>query len=234
MTTSVQKFTFGAIDLRVVEIEGKPWFLATDVCAALGYAVTVSGVNHYLVGLGEGVDRQTLNARTLGISGGIRGNPMRCFISEAGLYRLIMRAHTERPEAARFQQWVTRDVLPAIRKDGAYVMGEEKALAAPAEPMHADGAPGSQGRSGPSHSLACTGDAGGRPRLLRPLRALSWSWSVMDGGAAYALLSPPSSPPFGLSSPPLPAAHCVGRHRAGSVPSASSPAFCLAFLPAPF
>ncbi|WP_075822204.1 BRO family protein [Roseomonas sp. TAS13] len=56
---------------------------------------------------------------------------MRCFISEAGLYRLIMRAQTERPEVASFQQWVTRDVLPAIRKDGAYVMGEEKALAAP-------------------------------------------------------------------------------------------------------
>ncbi|USQ73511.1 hypothetical protein NF552_05105 [Roseomonas mucosa] len=102
---------------------------------------------------------------------------------------------SDKPEARQFQEWVTRDVLPAIRKDGAYVMGEEKALAAPAEPMHACGAPGSQGRSGTSHSLACTGDAGGRPRLLRPLRALSRSWSVMDGGAAYALLSPPS-PPF--------------------------------------
>lgn len=112
----------------------------------------------------------------------------RC-IAESGLYKLIMRS--DKPEARQFQDWVTRDVLPAIRKDGAYVMGEEKALAAPAEPMHACGAPGSQVRSGPSHSLACTGDAGGRPRLLRPHRALSWSWSVMDGGAAYALLSPP-------------------------------------------
>ena len=43
-------------------------------------------------------------------------------ISEAGLYRVLMRSHAKlsRP----FQDWVTRDVLPAIRKDGGYVMGE--------------------------------------------------------------------------------------------------------------
>lgn len=45
-------------------------------------------------------------------------------VSESGLYKLIMRS--DKPEARRFQDWVTRDVLPAIRKDGAYIMGEEK------------------------------------------------------------------------------------------------------------
>jgi len=48
-------------------------------------------------------------------------------ISESGLYKLIMRAHPNaNPAVARFQNWVTREVLPAIRKDGMYVMGEEK------------------------------------------------------------------------------------------------------------
>ncbi len=45
-------------------------------------------------------------------------------MAEPGLYRLIMRS--DKPEAREFQTWVTRDVLPAIRKDGGYVMGEEK------------------------------------------------------------------------------------------------------------
>ncbi|WP_418314504.1 Bro-N domain-containing protein [Roseomonas gilardii] len=45
-------------------------------------------------------------------------------ISESGLYKLIMRS--DKPQARAFQDWVTRDVLPAIRKDGMYVMGEEK------------------------------------------------------------------------------------------------------------
>lgn len=47
-------------------------------------------------------------------------------ISESGLYKLIMRS--DKPQARAFQEWVTRHVLPAIRKDGAYVMGEEKVV----------------------------------------------------------------------------------------------------------
>jgi len=45
-------------------------------------------------------------------------------VSESGLYKLIMRS--DKPAAKRFQDWVTREVLPALRKDGLYVMGEEK------------------------------------------------------------------------------------------------------------
>jgi hypothetical protein len=47
-------------------------------------------------------------------------------ISESGLYKLIMRAQRRNPEVAQFQDWVTREVLPAIRKDGGYILGEEK------------------------------------------------------------------------------------------------------------
>ncbi|WP_425292724.1 BRO-N domain-containing protein [Agrobacterium tumefaciens] len=44
-------------------------------------------------------------------------------ISESGLYKLIMRS--DKPEARKFQDWVTRDVLPAIRKTGGYLLNEE-------------------------------------------------------------------------------------------------------------
>jgi prophage antirepressor-like protein len=57
------------------------------------------------------------------------GGPQRVrVLSESGLYKLLMRSY--KPEAHAFQDWVTRDVLPAIRKEGVYVVGEEK-LAAP-------------------------------------------------------------------------------------------------------
>ncbi len=49
------------------------------------------------------------------------GRPSLC-VSESGLYKLIMRS--DKPAARAFQDWVTRDVLPAIRKDGGYIMGE--------------------------------------------------------------------------------------------------------------
>ena len=47
-------------------------------------------------------------------------------ISESGLYKLVMRS--DKPEAREFQDWVTRVVLPAIRKDGAYIQGEAKVV----------------------------------------------------------------------------------------------------------
>ena len=55
---------------------------------------------------------------------GIRGNPNKTVISESGLYKLVMRS--DKPDACAFQDWLAREVLPAIRKDGAYLLGEEK------------------------------------------------------------------------------------------------------------
>jgi len=45
-------------------------------------------------------------------------------VAESGLYKLLMRS--DKPQAKPFQDWVTKVVLPAIRKDGGYVMGSEK------------------------------------------------------------------------------------------------------------
>jgi prophage antirepressor-like protein len=60
--------------------------------------------------------RAGLNAKT----------PM-TLVSEGGLYKLIMRS--DKPAAHVFQDWVTCEVLPSIRKDGGYVMGQEKVRA---------------------------------------------------------------------------------------------------------
>lgn len=115
---SIYKFD-NTTEIRVVEIEGNPWFVAMDVCKAIGYAVKESGdVNTTLALKPLAADEQI----TYRVSDN-RGKAPK-LISESGLYKLVMRS--DKPVARRFQDWVTRDVLPAIRKDGAYIMGEEK------------------------------------------------------------------------------------------------------------
>lgn len=102
--------------MRVVKIDGEPWFVVKDVAAVLGYSNTREAVAKYT----DEDDRNTVALRD-----GNRGNPNQVVINESGLYSLILTS--PKGEAKRFKKWVTGTVLPAIRKDGAYIMGEEKA-----------------------------------------------------------------------------------------------------------
>lgn len=117
---NVIPFNFNNCNLRAVQLNGQPWFVAKDACQVLG----LTDDRNHLMKLNEDerrfVARSNVNL-TEGLSFPNRG--ANC-ISESGLYKLIMRS--DKPEAKRFQNWVTQVVLPAMRKDGAYVMGEEK------------------------------------------------------------------------------------------------------------
>lgn len=110
-------FNFNTASIRVVEIEGKPWFVASDVAAILGFRTT-AGAGWYARHLDSG-ERNTIT-----LADGMRGNPNKTAVTESGLYKLILRS--DKPEAKPFQDWVTQIVLPAIRKDGGYIAGEEK------------------------------------------------------------------------------------------------------------
>lgn len=117
-------FTYGDHRLRVVEIDGNPWFVAADVCRCLGLDVS-RGTGAALRPLEADEKRVVRSADTpVKFTWGPGGN--HSIISESGLYKLVLRAQRSNPAAAKFQDWVTREVLPAIRKDGMYVMGEEK------------------------------------------------------------------------------------------------------------
>lgn len=116
---SIYKFENTA-EIRVVTNQDNPWFVASDVCEALGLTANWNTFRH----LHED-ERLSLEKRACPDHVLFPGRTARILtISESGLYKLIMRS--DKPEARRFQDWVTRDVLPAIRKDGAYIMGEEK------------------------------------------------------------------------------------------------------------
>ncbi|WP_394136068.1 BRO-N domain-containing protein [Shewanella algae] len=91
--------------------DGQPYFVAKDVAEALGFKNTSKAINDHC----KGNDSLSIG----------RGSAAR-LINEGDLYRLVMRSNL--PSAQAFQDWVCGTVLPAIRKDGAYIMGEEKGI----------------------------------------------------------------------------------------------------------
>lgn len=100
---------FGSI--RTTEINGEVWFVGKDVATALGYSNTRDAlVNHV-----SGEDRNTVAIRD-----GNKGNPNQVVINESGLYSLIFGSKLE--SAKDFKHWVTSEVLPSLRKTGAYTV----------------------------------------------------------------------------------------------------------------
>lgn len=101
---------FGQI--RTAEVDGEPWFVGKDVAEALGYAEPRSAVSKKV----EEVDRGVAEMETPS------GKQNMTIINESGLYALIFGSKLE--SAKRFKHWVTSEVLPAIRKHGAYAVDE--------------------------------------------------------------------------------------------------------------
>ena len=99
--------------MRTVMRDGEPWFVAADVCSVLGYANSRAAVAAHV----EADDKGVTNHDTLG------GRQRLTIINESGLFALILRSN--KPEAKVFQRWVTKNVLPSIRKHGAYAQGAE-------------------------------------------------------------------------------------------------------------
>ncbi|EFG0794742.1 antirepressor protein [Escherichia coli] len=104
---------FDGVNVRVVYLNGDPWFVAKDVCVAL----EISNSRDALKALDAD------EKKTVALSYGIRGNPNHSLISESGFYKLIARSRkavTPGTFAHRFSNWVFRNVIPGIRKTGAY------------------------------------------------------------------------------------------------------------------
>lgn len=105
-------FNFGDHPVRVVVRDGQPWFVAADVCAALDYKNASKAVADHLdpdERSNEQLDRSRMGSKAV-------------IINESGLYALVLRSR--KPEARKFAKWVTSEVLPQIRKTGAYLPKE--------------------------------------------------------------------------------------------------------------
>ena len=94
-------------------IDGEPWFVAADVCRALGLEQTHKAL-HRLdsdeVGGGIKIPHPQSPEKTIEVS----------IVSESGLYSLVLASR--KPEAKAFKRWITHEVIPAIRKTGAYAV----------------------------------------------------------------------------------------------------------------
>ena len=101
-------------ELRVIRRAGEPWFVAKDVCRALGLTRQQDSTRY--------LDADEKGECLVDTPG---GKQSMVIVSEPGLYALVLKSR--RPEAKSFRRWVTHDVIPSLRRDGAYVMsnGEE-------------------------------------------------------------------------------------------------------------
>ena len=100
---------FGTI--RTAEINGKPYFVASDVATALGYANPRKAVIDHCKGVTK---------RDTPTSG---GKQELSYINEGDVYRLIVRSKL--PSAEKFESWVVDEVIPSIRKNGGYIANQE-------------------------------------------------------------------------------------------------------------
>ena len=121
---------FGQIRYFRLEPDFDPWFVAVDVCRALEIQNPRDAVSRLdddekmTVGLTDG-QKMTVST-TYGHSGKRGGAQFMNFVSEAGLYRLIM--SSRKPEAKKFQRWVYHEVLPSIRRYGYYIAPYQKII----------------------------------------------------------------------------------------------------------
>lgn len=107
----LQVFTYNGNEVRTVQKDGEPWWVLKDVCEVLGiskYRDTAARL--------EDDEREPIRVDTLG-----GAQEMLC-VNESGLYNVILRS--DKPEAKPFRKWVTSEVLPSIRRHGAYMTPE--------------------------------------------------------------------------------------------------------------
>ena len=97
---------FGQV--RVIEQDGEPWFMLNDVCKVLDIKNPSDAKTRLNI---KGV--ATTDTLTNG------GTQQATFINESNLYKLVFQSR--KPEAEKFSDWVTHDVIPSIRKHGAYI-----------------------------------------------------------------------------------------------------------------
>ncbi|WP_444461339.1 BRO-N domain-containing protein [Rhodobacter capsulatus] len=116
-----------SVKLRALTIGGKPWLAVPDLGAALGMHS-----DHVSVNVRNSCNHDEVlvirKAETpVEVQGVFRKqSAMLSLVNESGFYRFLLRAQRSNPAAREFQDWVTKEVLPRIRRDGAYIMGEEK------------------------------------------------------------------------------------------------------------
>ncbi|MGL9767136.1 BRO family protein [Enterococcus sp. DIV0806c] len=108
-----QIFNFEQNEVRTILVNDEPYFVGKDVAEVLGYSNTQKAILNHVDEEDKGVTKWD----TLG------GKQNMTIINESGLYSLILKSKL--PSAKKFKRWVTSEVLPTIRKNGAYLTDQK-------------------------------------------------------------------------------------------------------------
>ncbi|MCC1412493.1 ORF6C domain-containing protein [Staphylococcus aureus] len=117
----LQTFNFEELPVRTLEVDGEPYFIGKDVADILGYANGRDALSKHV----DEDDKKVLTSRNTTLEN--LPNRGLTAVNESGLYSLIFSSKLE--SAKRFKRWVTSEVLPTLRKTGAYQT--------PSDPMQA-------------------------------------------------------------------------------------------------
>lgn len=107
----LQIFNYNGSEVRTIQKDGEPWWVLKDVCEVLGLSSP-----HKVF---DRLDEDEKGRNQIPTPGGEQEMTV---INESGLYNVILRS--DKPEAKPFRKWVTSEVLPSIRKHGAYMTPE--------------------------------------------------------------------------------------------------------------
>lgn len=124
MNNELQLFDFENNQIRVLKINNEPWFVGKDVATILGYSNTRKALIDHVD------DEDKKDGVTIRDS--IGRSQLAVVINESGMYSLIL--SSKLPNAKKFKRWVTSEVLPAIREDGAYIT-DNKAMQLMSDPQ---------------------------------------------------------------------------------------------------
>lgn len=98
-------------EVRTVEINGEPWFVASDIAKVLGYRMASD--------LTRRIDEEDRGMQIMRTPG---GDQTMTVINESGLYCAILNSNL--PSAKNFKRWITSEVIPSIRRNGGYIMSQ--------------------------------------------------------------------------------------------------------------
>ncbi|MCI8868868.1 MAG: phage repressor protein/antirepressor Ant [Anaerotignum sp.] len=107
----LQIFTYNGNEVRTVQKDGEPWWVLKDVCEVLG--IGNSRMTY---------ERLEEDEKGVSLIDTLGGKQQMQVINESGLYNVIIRS--DKPEAKPFRKWITSEVLPSIRRHGAYMTPE--------------------------------------------------------------------------------------------------------------
>lgn len=124
MNNELQLFDFENNQIRVLKINNEPWFVGKDLANVLGYSNTRKALIDHVD------DEDKKDGVTIRDSMG--RSQLAVVINESGMYSLIL--SSKLPSAKKFKRWVTSEVLPAIREDGAYIT-DNKAMQLMSDPQ---------------------------------------------------------------------------------------------------